>query len=64
MIKQMDAKAKEYNLNGLEKIKKLHLTPNAFSVENNLITPTFKIKRNIAKQMFAKEIDQLYAEPL
>lgn len=60
----MDAKAKEYNLTSLEKIKKIHLHGAPFTVENDLITPTFKIKRNIAKKVFQEQIDKLYAEPL
>jgi long-chain acyl-CoA synthetase len=31
IIKEMDAKAKEYNLTGLEKVKKLHLTSHIFT---------------------------------
>jgi len=48
----MDAKAKECNLSGLEKIKKVYLTAEPFTVENDLITPTFKIKRNVAKKKY------------
>ena len=58
----MEAKAKEYALNSLERIKAVYLTPEAFTVENDIITPTFKIKRNIAKKVFAEKITQLYAE--
>ena len=56
ILQQMDDKAKEYHLTSLEKIKKVHLSFAPFSVENDLITPTFKIKRNIAKKFFDKEI--------
>ena len=59
----MDAKAKENALTSLEKIKKVHLTMTPFTVENDLITPTFKIKRNIAKKYFEAQIEQMYAEP-
>ena len=52
ILKDMEAKAKEYGLNSLEKVKALHLTAEPFSVENDIITPTFKIKRNIAKKVF------------
>jgi long-chain acyl-CoA synthetase len=48
----MDAKAKENALNSLEKIKDVYLTPEPFTVDNDIITPTFKIKRNIAKKVF------------
>lgn len=48
----MDAKAKEYGLTSLEKIKKIHISMVPFTVDNELITPTFKIKRNVAKRVF------------
>jgi long-chain acyl-CoA synthetase len=57
----MDAKAKEHNLNSLEKLKDIHLTAEPFTVDNNLVTPTFKIKRNIAKIYFKEAIDRMYA---
>lgn len=52
IIAQMDQKAKEFGFTSLEKIKKIHLHPHAFTVDNDLITPTFKIKRNVAKKVF------------
>jgi long-chain acyl-CoA synthetase len=58
----MDAKAKEYGLNSLEKVKCIYLTAEPFSVENDIITPTFKIKRNIAKKVFLQQIEKMYAE--
>jgi long-chain acyl-CoA synthetase len=62
IIKDLDAKAKEYGLNSLEKVKCIYLTPEPFSVENDIITPTFKIKRNIAKKVFLQQIEKMYAE--
>jgi long-chain acyl-CoA synthetase len=62
IIKAMEAKAKEYALNSLERIKAIYLSPEAFSVDNDIITPTFKIKRNIAKKVFIEQIDKMYAE--
>ena len=64
VLREMNEKAKENNLSSLEKVKKVHLTMEPFTVENDLITPTFKIKRNVAKKVFQKEFDQMYAEPL
>lgn len=64
VIKDMDAKAKEHNLTSLEKIKKVYLCNYLFTVENDIITPTFKIKRNIAKKVFQEHLDKMYAEPI
>jgi long-subunit acyl-CoA synthetase (AMP-forming) len=36
----------------LEKPYEIYLEAEQFTVENNLITPTYKLKRNIAKQVF------------
>lgn len=52
IIKEMDVKAREYALSSLERVKKLYLTKEPFSTENDIITPTFKIKRNVAKMVF------------
>lgn len=45
--------AKEHKLSGLEKPKDIYLTDEAFTVENNLLTPTFKLKRNVVREHFA-----------
>jgi len=40
---------KEHKLTSLEKPKDIYLTLDQFTIENNLLTPTFKLKRNIAR---------------
>jgi long-subunit acyl-CoA synthetase (AMP-forming) len=47
-LDEIAAKVKEYHLTGLERIRKVYITDYAFKVENNLMTPTFKIKRPVA----------------
>lgn len=44
-------------MNGLERIKKIHLLDYPMTVANDLMTPTFKVKRNMAKKIFSKEIE-------
>ena len=44
--------AKANKLSGLEKIKKLHIDSEPMTIENDLLTPTMKIKRNIAKNRY------------
>lgn len=46
--------SKEFGLNGLEKPKGLYLQMEPYSVENGLLTPTMKLKRNIAKKQFTE----------
>mmetsp|Transcript_33009 Transcript_33009/g.43448 ORF Transcript_33009/g.43448 Transcript_33009/m.43448 type:complete len:776 (-) Transcript_33009:356-2683(-) len=52
--------AKQEKLKGFEKVKKFHLNAEAFSADNGLLTPTFKLKRPEAKKFFQKEIDTMY----
>ncbi|KAK0567486.1 medium-chain fatty acid-CoA ligase faa2 [Tilletia horrida] len=49
-------------LNGYEMIKGLHLTTEMFSVENGLLTPTFKVKRPEAKKYYVEQIKKMYAD--
>ena len=44
--------ATEHKLNSLEKPKEIFLYPEPFSVENDILTPTFKLKRNVAAKFF------------
>lgn len=64
IVADMNKLAAENKLNSLEKIKQLHLTLDVFTQENDLLTPTMKIKRNIAKKIFEDEIANLYARPV
>ncbi|KAI0313081.1 acetyl-CoA synthetase-like protein [Amylostereum chailletii] len=50
-------------LKGFELVKKIHLSMSPFTVENDTLTPTMKIKRKAAYEMYKKELDALYAEP-
>jgi len=49
-------------LKGFECVADISLTPNAFSVENGILTPTYKIKRPIATRVFQREIAAMYAK--
>ena len=51
---------KEAGFFGFEIPQKLHLTAEAFSVENEILTPTFKLKRNDAKKAYYSQIKELY----
>lgn len=41
-------------------VKAVHLSAEQFTVDNNLMTPTFKLKRAPLQQHFQKEIDAMY----
>ena len=52
--------SKENKLSGLERPADIHLTLDAFTAENDILTPTFKLKRNIGKQVYQEQIDTMY----
>ncbi|EPS73036.1 hypothetical protein M569_01718, partial [Genlisea aurea] len=62
VLADMDGVGKEAQLRGFEFAKAVTLVLEPFSVENDLLTPTFKIKRPQAKACFAEAISRMYAE--
>jgi len=53
--------SKAGNLNSLENVKAIHMDSELFTVENDLLTPTFKMKRKQLKDKYEREIETLYA---
>lgn len=49
-----------HKFNGFEKVKAFHLETEQFSVDNGLLTPTFKLRRNNAKKRYWKDIQNLF----
>jgi len=62
VLESMLELAKVNKFSGLEKVKKIYCSQEPFTIENEILTPTMKIKRNIAKDVFKAEIDKMYAE--
>ncbi|KIR30588.1 long-chain acyl-CoA synthetase [Cryptococcus deuterogattii LA55] len=58
VFKILGKTARQNKLNGFEMIKGLHLTLTPFP--EDIVTPTFKIKRNIAAKIYAREIEEAY----
>jgi len=50
------------HLNRLEQPRAIYIATDPFSVENDILTPTFKLKRNIGAQVYKAELDALYVE--
>ena len=48
-------------MTGFEQVKAIHLHHELFSVENDLFTPTFKLKRPQARKAFQADIDRMYS---
>eukprot|EP01138_Halocafeteria_seosinensis_P003925 gb/GECG01004013.1/.p1 GENE.gb/GECG01004013.1/~~gb/GECG01004013.1/.p1 ORF type:complete len:716 (+),score=77.44 gb/GECG01004013.1/:1-2148(+) len=57
MNQEADASA----LKGFERVKDVVLEPEMFSVENGMLTPTFKLKRHQLKEKYSKEIERMYS---
>ncbi|XWS08998.1 hypothetical protein CRYUN_Cryun40dG0048200 [Craigia yunnanensis] len=59
---EMDAVGREAQLRGFEFAKAVTLVLESFTMENGLLTPTFKIKRPQAREYFAKAISNMYSD--
>ena len=61
LLQDLVATGRAEKLKGFELIKALHLEPNAFAVEDDLLTPTFKLKRPQLQKKYQKIIDDMYS---
>jgi len=57
----LNATAKQAKLHGFEFVRAIHLEPEPFSVENGLMTPSFKSMRPKLKEKYQSLIDKMYA---
>ena len=62
ILKDLEKMGRENEFKGFEIIKKLHLTDEMFTIENDMLTPTMKLKRHEAKKRYIDEIKKLYSE--
>ncbi|CAG8445278.1 12976_t:CDS:2 [Acaulospora morrowiae] len=53
---------KDNDLKGFENVKNIHLSSEQFSLQNDLLTPTLKLKRYRVKTKYQREIEAMYAE--
>ena len=60
LLKSMIHTGEEGGLKGFEQIRAVYVASEPFSVENGLITPTFKLKRPQALERYGKEITAMY----
>lgn len=61
LLQELVNTGKAEKLKGFELIKAVHLEPAMFSIEEDLLTPTFKLKRPQLQKKYQKVIDALYA---
>lgn len=57
MIKSI---SRDHSLHGFEIVRAIFLESTPFTVEKDLMTPTFKLKRNKVRDLYEKEIQNLY----
>lgn len=62
LLSELARVGKALKLAGFELPKNIHVEHEPFSVENDLLTPSFKLKRNIAVKKYRKILDKLYEE--
>ncbi|KAI8388623.1 uncharacterized protein BYT42DRAFT_490961 [Radiomyces spectabilis] len=61
LLKTLNDFGKQSDLKGFELIRSVHLTADEFTIDNDLLTPTFKLKREVAKKVYEKQISEMYA---
>eukprot|EP01126_Amoeba_proteus_P025837 TRINITY_DN2567_c0_g2_i2.p1 TRINITY_DN2567_c0_g2~~TRINITY_DN2567_c0_g2_i2.p1 ORF type:complete len:137 (-),score=24.57 TRINITY_DN2567_c0_g2_i2:77-487(-) len=62
VLEDMNTVGKANKLRGFELLKAIHLEPRPFTIENDLLTPTFKIKRPQVTKAFGTELSELYKD--
>ncbi|XP_023571366.1 long-chain-fatty-acid--CoA ligase 5 isoform X2 [Octodon degus] len=60
ILKDLQKVGKENGLKSFEQVKNIFVHPEAFSIENGLLTPTMKAKRGELAKHFRAQIDSLY----
>ena len=62
VTKELERAGKAGSLRGFEIIKRVYLTTDAFSVDNNMMTPTFKVRRPQVAEYFREQITAMYED--
>ena len=62
ILHDMKETGQREGLNSLEQAKAIKLVVEPFSVENGLLTPTFKLKRPALKERFMEDFVEMYSQ--
>ena len=62
ILTELNRLGKQAGLMYYEQIRNIYLHPEMFTIDNELATPTMKIKRLAVREYFKNEIVNLYAE--
>jgi long-chain acyl-CoA synthetase len=61
-IKRLDKIARDHKFNSFERVRNCYFDVDPFTIENDLLTPTLKLKRPQAVKAYKAQIDQMYDE--
>ncbi|CZR53796.1 related to long-chain-fatty-acid--CoA ligase FAA2 [Phialocephala subalpina] len=64
VVRELEKIGKKNKFNSYERVRNCHLEIEPFTIENELMTPTLKLKRPQSAKKFRAEIDRMYAESL
>ncbi|KAI9699331.1 MAG: hypothetical protein M1836_002941 [Candelina mexicana] len=64
VLKDLERVAKKNKFNSYEKVKNCYLYLDPFTIDNELLTPTLKLKRPQTAKKFRADLDRLYDEGL
>lgn len=62
ILDELNQTGKKLGLRGFEMLRAVHLEPVPFSIDKDLITPTFKLKRPQLLKYYKDRVDQLYKD--
>ncbi|XP_022081197.1 long-chain-fatty-acid--CoA ligase 1-like [Acanthaster planci] len=62
ILDSMQKVGKEAKLLSFEQVKDIYVESELFSIENNLLTPTFKSKRPVLRKHYAVQIEAMYKQ--
>ena len=60
VLNEMNQVGMKTKLRGFEMVKAIYIEPTLFSVDNGMLTPTFKVKRNEAKEKYKAQFAEMY----
>ena len=64
VLKDLDRVGRKKKFAGYERVRNCYLYVEPFSIENELLTPTLKLKRPTTAKRYRQELDELYREAL
>ena len=62
ILTELESFSRNNDIKGFEIVKNVYLSKEPFTVENDLLTTTMKIRRHIAKKKFQEQINKLYGK--